>query len=221
MYNVSSPFSFPLCAALHQFFLSPCYIGILEYDEWSNHRQAWKLESAAIIEPPINFIVSSHSKGKRRWSTLTESLFDSNSAYMFSITPDCIFLYRPRWALIDKAYMHNTWRSSQSSYYLFRTNGNFCPSDYSNLLMDDLLNLSLHSYETVRAWVSNLLHLLYDENAFYLINCRVHMGMMHANSLEIYSDNLDFDAFFFLSFSFLIQLMSLEKQQLYKSRFHT
>ncbi|XP_022716623.1 proteasome activator subunit 4 isoform X5 [Durio zibethinus] len=40
--------------------------GSLEYDEWSNHRQAWKLESAAIIEPPINFIVSSHSKGKRR-----------------------------------------------------------------------------------------------------------------------------------------------------------
>lgn len=58
---------------------------------------------------------------------------------------------RPRWALIDKAYMHNTWRSSQSSYHLFRTNGNFCPSDHVNLLKDDLLNLSLHSYETVRA----------------------------------------------------------------------
>ncbi|XP_015881496.3 proteasome activator subunit 4 isoform X1 [Ziziphus jujuba] len=97
--------------------------GILEYDEWAHHRQAWKLESAAIIEPPINFIVSSHSKGKRR----------------------------PRWALIDKAYMHNTWRSSQSSYYLYHTDGNFCPSDHLNLLIEDLLNLSLHSYETVRA----------------------------------------------------------------------
>ncbi|XP_062170630.1 proteasome activator subunit 4-like [Alnus glutinosa] len=96
--------------------------GSLEYDEWSNHRQAWKLESASIIEPPINFIVSSHSKGKRR----------------------------PRWALIDKAYMHSTWRSSQSSYHLFRTSGNFHPSDHLNLLMDDLINLSLHSYETVR-----------------------------------------------------------------------
>jgi proteasome activator subunit 4 len=40
--------------------------GTSEYEEWSNHRQAWKLESAAIVEPPINFIVSSHSKGKRR-----------------------------------------------------------------------------------------------------------------------------------------------------------
>ncbi|GLT53719.1 hypothetical protein SLA2020_269720 [Shorea laevis] len=97
--------------------------GSLEYDEWSNHRQAWKLESASIIEPPINFIVSSHSKGKRR----------------------------PRWALIDKAYMHSTWRSSQSSYHLFRTSGNFHPSEHLILLMDDLLNLSLHSYETVRA----------------------------------------------------------------------
>ncbi|GLT79522.1 hypothetical protein SLA2020_510070 [Shorea laevis] len=96
--------------------------GSLEYDEWSNHKQAWKLESAAIIEPPINFIVSSHSKGKRR----------------------------PRWALIDKAYMHSTWRSSQSSYHLFRTSGNFSPSDHVTLLMDDLLKLSLHSYETVR-----------------------------------------------------------------------
>ncbi|KAL8462064.1 hypothetical protein ACS0TY_033224 [Phlomoides rotata] len=96
--------------------------GSSEYEEWSNHRQAWKLESTAIVEPPINFIVSSHSKGKRR----------------------------PRWALIDKAYMHNTWRSSQSSYHLFRTSGNMLPSDHVILLMDDLLNLSLHSYETVR-----------------------------------------------------------------------
>ncbi|KAF7816036.1 proteasome activator subunit 4-like [Senna tora] len=96
--------------------------GSLEFDEWSSHRQAWKLESAAIIEPPINFIVSSHSKGKKR----------------------------PRWALIDKAFMHNTWRSSQASYHLYRMSGNYCPSDHVTLLMDDLLNLSLHSYETVR-----------------------------------------------------------------------
>uniref|UniRef100_A0A2P2M9I2 Proteasome activator Blm10 middle HEAT repeats region domain-containing protein n=1 Tax=Rhizophora mucronata TaxID=61149 RepID=A0A2P2M9I2_RHIMU len=96
--------------------------GSLEYDEWSNHRQAWKLESAAIIEPPTNFIVSCHAKGKKR----------------------------PRWALIDKAYMHSTWRSSQSSYHLFRASGNFFPSDHAVLLMDDLLSLTLHSYETVR-----------------------------------------------------------------------
>ncbi|XP_073268925.1 proteasome activator subunit 4 isoform X1 [Populus alba] len=97
--------------------------GSLEYEEWSNHRQAWKLESAAILEPPMNFIVSSHSRGKKR----------------------------PRWALIDKAYMHSTWRSSQSSYHQFRSSRNFSPPDHTILLMDDLLNLSLHSYETVRA----------------------------------------------------------------------
>ncbi|XP_077217554.1 proteasome activating protein 200 isoform X2 [Tasmannia lanceolata] len=97
--------------------------GSLEYDEWSNHRQAWKLESAAIIEPPSNFIVSSHARGKKR----------------------------PRWALIDKAYMHNTWRSSQSAYHLYRTNSNLSPSEHVVRLMDDLLNLSLHNYETVRS----------------------------------------------------------------------
>jgi proteasome activator subunit 4 len=45
--------------------------GSLEYEEWSNHRQAWKLESAAILEPPMNFIVSSHSRGKKRQEVLS------------------------------------------------------------------------------------------------------------------------------------------------------
>lgn len=97
--------------------------GSLEYDEWSNHRQAWRLESSAIIEPSINFIDQSHSRGKKR----------------------------PRWALIDKAYMHNTWRSSQSSYHLYRTISDISPPELLTLLMKDLLTLSLHSYETVRA----------------------------------------------------------------------
>lgn len=96
--------------------------GSSEYEEWTNHRQAWKLESVAIKEPPVNFIVPSRSKGKKR----------------------------PRWALIDKAYMHNTWRTSQSSYHLFRTIKNVAPSDSVNLLLDDLLSLSVHSYDTVR-----------------------------------------------------------------------
>ncbi|GMH05877.1 hypothetical protein Nepgr_007717 [Nepenthes gracilis] len=97
--------------------------GSLEYDEWSHHKQAWKFESSAIVEPTVNFITSSHAKGKRR----------------------------PRWALIDRAYMHNTWRASQSSFHLYRTSANVSPSDFVILLMDDLLNLALHSYETVRS----------------------------------------------------------------------
>ncbi|XP_073279916.1 proteasome activator subunit 4-like isoform X2 [Primulina huaijiensis] len=100
-----------------------------EYEEWSNHKQTWKLESTAIVEPPINFILSSHCKGKRR----------------------------PRWALIDKAYMHNTWRSSQSSYHLYRTSGNIFPSDHLTLLMGDLLKLALHNYETVRGMATKCL----------------------------------------------------------------
>ncbi|XP_073098688.1 proteasome activator subunit 4 isoform X3 [Elaeis guineensis] len=96
--------------------------GSLEYEEWSNHIQAWKLESAALIEPPCNFIVFPHAQGKKR----------------------------PRWALIDKAYVHNTWRSSQSSYHQFRTDSNISPSEHVTVLMEDLLDLSLHNYETVR-----------------------------------------------------------------------
>lgn len=69
---------------------------------------------------------------------------------LWQLTSIIIFPSRPRWALIDKAFMHNTWRSSQSSYHIFRTNGNFGPPEHVNLLVDDLLNLSLHSYETVR-----------------------------------------------------------------------
>ncbi|ONK69303.1 uncharacterized protein A4U43_C05F21440 [Asparagus officinalis] len=97
--------------------------GSLEYEEWSNHVQAWKLESAALIEPPCNFIVSSHAQGKRR----------------------------PRWALIDKAYMHNIWRASQSSYHKFRTDNNLSPSEHLIPLVEDLLDLSVHNYETVRS----------------------------------------------------------------------
>ncbi|XP_042003843.1 proteasome activator subunit 4-like [Salvia splendens] len=97
--------------------------GNAEYEEWYNHRQA--LESTVVVEPPVNFIVSSHLKGKRR----------------------------PRWALTEKAYMHNTWRSSQSSYHLFRTSRNMFASKHVTVLMDDLLKLCLYSYESVR-WLA-------------------------------------------------------------------
>ncbi|XP_057472456.1 proteasome activator subunit 4-like isoform X2 [Actinidia eriantha] len=129
-----------------------------EYDEWSNHRQAWKLESAAIIEPPINFIVLSHSRGKRR----------------------------PRWALIDKAYMHSTWRSSQSSYHLFRTSGNISPSDYAMLLMDDLLNLSLHNYETVRILAGKALLKMMKRWPLMISKCVLSLteNLRNPNSLE-------------------------------------
>lgn len=70
-----------------------------------------------------------------------------------------MFYYRPRWALIDKAYMHNTWRSSQASYHLSRMSGNMFPADHVVLLLDDLLNLCLHSYETVRRLVKQFFHL--------------------------------------------------------------
>ncbi|XP_074557062.1 uncharacterized protein LOC141813056 [Curcuma longa] len=41
------------------------HAGSLEYDKWPRQNQAWKLESAATIEPPCNFIISSHARGKK------------------------------------------------------------------------------------------------------------------------------------------------------------
>ncbi|KAJ3694711.1 hypothetical protein LUZ60_000088 [Juncus effusus] len=103
--------------------------GSLEYDEWLNHIQAWKLESASIVESSSNFITSSHSSGKKR----------------------------PRWALVDRAYLHNTWRASQASYHKYRNETNIIPSELTVLLSEDLLELSLHNYETVRGYAARTL----------------------------------------------------------------
>uniref|UniRef100_A0A0E0E157 Proteasome activator complex subunit 4 C-terminal domain-containing protein n=1 Tax=Oryza meridionalis TaxID=40149 RepID=A0A0E0E157_9ORYZ len=117
--------------------------GSLEYEEWSSHFQAWKLESASIIEPPCNFIIPFHSQGKKR----------------------------PRWALVDKAHLHNTWRSSQSSYHRYRTNADVSPSSLMVNLMNDLLDLSLHNYETVRSYSGRSLSKLLKRWPSLISNC--------------------------------------------------
>ncbi|XP_062228827.1 proteasome activator subunit 4 [Phragmites australis] len=117
--------------------------GSLEYEEWSSHVQAWKLESAAIIEPPCNFIVPFHTQGKKR----------------------------PRWALVDKAHLHSTWRCSQSSYHRYRTNVDVSPSGLMINLMNDLLDLSLHNYETVRSYAGRSLMKLLKRWPSLISNC--------------------------------------------------
>lgn len=117
--------------------------GSLEYQEWSSHVQAWKLESASIIEPPCNFIVPFHTQGKKR----------------------------PRWALIDKANLHSTWRCSQSSYHRYRTNADVSPSGLMISLMNDLLDLSLHNYETVRLYAGRSLTKLLKRWPPLISNC--------------------------------------------------
>ncbi|KAL6909678.1 hypothetical protein ACP4OV_001337 [Aristida adscensionis] len=117
--------------------------GSLEYEEWSSHVHAWKLESAAIIEPPCNFIVPFHAQGKKR----------------------------PRWALVDKANLHNTWRCSQSSYHRYRTNADVSPSDLMINLMNDLLDLSIHNYETVRSYAGRSLTKLLKRWPSLIPNC--------------------------------------------------
>uniref|UniRef100_A0A0A9C281 Binding n=1 Tax=Arundo donax TaxID=35708 RepID=A0A0A9C281_ARUDO len=117
--------------------------GSLEYGEWSSHVQAWKLESAAIIEPPCNFIVPFHTQGKKR----------------------------PRWALVDKSHLHSTWRCSQSSYHRYRTNVDVSPSGLMINLMNDLLDLSLHNYETVRSYAGRSLTKLLKRWPSLISNC--------------------------------------------------
>lgn len=60
------------------------------------------------------------------------------------------FHSRPRWALVEKVHMHNTYRASQSSYHKFRANENLSPSNHMMYLMQDLLELSLHNYDGIR-----------------------------------------------------------------------
>ncbi|KAG2611165.1 proteasome activator subunit 4-like isoform X2 [Panicum virgatum] len=117
--------------------------GSLEYLEWSRHLQAWKVESASIIEPPCNFIVPFHAQGKKR----------------------------PRWALVDKANLHSTWRCSQSSYHRYRTNAEVSPSGLMTDLMNDLLDLSLHNYEIVRSYAGRSLTKLLKRWPSLISNC--------------------------------------------------
>ncbi|XP_078443427.1 proteasome activating protein 200 isoform X2 [Wolffia australiana] len=106
--------------------------GGMEFEEWSNHLHSWMYESASTIEPPCNFIIPSSVQGKKR----------------------------PRWAIIEKVYVHNIWRSSQSSYHKFRTNTKLSPSPCLVLLLEDLLRLSLHQYESVRLAAKTLLKIV-------------------------------------------------------------
>jgi proteasome activator subunit 4 len=70
--------------------------------------------------------------------------FDCKSFFFFASV-------RPRWALVDKAHLHNTWRCAQASYQRYRTNADVSPSSIMVTMVNDLLDLSLHNYETVRS----------------------------------------------------------------------
>ncbi|KAJ3677567.1 hypothetical protein LUZ60_003291 [Juncus effusus] len=95
--------------------------GSKEYEEYCG-KDRRVLNADSLMEPPFNFIHSSHSQGHKR----------------------------PRWVLVERSYMNNIWRASQSSYHKFRIEKNIIPSEYIAHLMQDLLTLSLHNYKGVR-----------------------------------------------------------------------
>ncbi|XP_031478674.1 proteasome activator subunit 4-like isoform X3 [Nymphaea colorata] len=115
--------------------------GSMEYER-SNNLRDWDLD-ASIIEPPVNFIIHSCFEGKKR----------------------------PQWVLANKVHMHNTWRSSQSSYHLFHVNDKILPSKYFETLMDDLLNLSLHNFKIVRVVAVEALQKMFKRFPSLVVKC--------------------------------------------------
>ncbi|KAJ3677568.1 hypothetical protein LUZ60_003292 [Juncus effusus] len=116
--------------------------GSTEYGEYCG-KETTVLNSHSLLEPPFNFIHSSHSQGHKR----------------------------PRWALVEESYMHNIWRASQSSYHKFRINKNIIPSEYIIHLMQDLLTLSLHNYEGVRFLAAKSVSVMLKRYPSLISNC--------------------------------------------------
>ena len=87
----------------------------------------------------------------RKKEVCLSEFVDSDSSMCIVIEVLNFVSIRPRWALVDKANLHSTWRCSQSSYHRYRTNAEVSPSGLMTDLMNDLLDLSLHNYEIVRS----------------------------------------------------------------------
>jgi hypothetical protein len=87
----------------------------------------------------------------RKKEVFLSEFVDSDSSIWIVIEVLHFVSIRPRWALVDKANLHSTWRCSQSSYHRYRTNAEVSPSGLMTDLMNDLLDLSLHNYEIVRS----------------------------------------------------------------------
>lgn len=98
--------------------------GSVEYHSYLHMKGVWDESARLLTEPCTNFINNSFSSAKRR----------------------------PWWLIVERAFVHNLWRASQSGYRCFKEKeiGLSVPSQISYLL-NDLLKLSLHSYSSVRS----------------------------------------------------------------------
>lgn len=100
--------------------------GALEFDDWL----AWRSSSRSFLEPQINLITGSYTKGQRR----------------------------PQWFLIEKVYLHSEWRASQAGYRPYTSSSKVLSAPTHVVrLSGDLLKLSLHNYDTVRGQAANTL----------------------------------------------------------------
>eukprot|EP00250_Pteridium_aquilinum_P022210 c25325_g1_i2 orf=249-5699(+) len=98
--------------------------GSVEYHSYLHIKGDWDESARLLTEPCTNFINNTFSSAKRR----------------------------PWWLVIERAFVHNLWRASQSGYrgYKEKEIGLSVPSQIFYLL-NDLLKLSLHSYSGVRS----------------------------------------------------------------------
>ncbi|KAH7373268.1 hypothetical protein KP509_17G047600 [Ceratopteris richardii] len=97
--------------------------GSVEYHAYLHMKGVWDENSRLLTEPCTNFITKSFSSSKRR----------------------------PWWFIVERAFIHNLWRASQSHYRCYKENEiGLSVSPHVVLLLDDLLKLSLHSYNSVR-----------------------------------------------------------------------
>ncbi|MCO5560813.1 hypothetical protein L7F22_014433 [Adiantum nelumboides] len=98
--------------------------GSVEYHAYLHMKGVWDESARLMTEPCTNFINNTFSSSKRR----------------------------PWWLVVERAFVHNLWRASQSGYRCFKEKeiGLSVPSHIFYLL-NDLLKLSLHSYNSVRS----------------------------------------------------------------------
>ncbi|KAI5078578.1 hypothetical protein GOP47_0006249 [Adiantum capillus-veneris] len=98
--------------------------GSVEYHFYLHMKGVWDENARLLTEPCTNYINNTFSSSKRR----------------------------PWWLVVERAFVHNLWRASQSGYRCYKEKeiGLSVPSHIFYLL-NDLLKLSLHSYNSVRS----------------------------------------------------------------------
>lgn len=98
--------------------------GSIEYHSYLHMKGVWDESARLLTEPCTNFVNNTFSNAKRR----------------------------PWWLVVERTFVHNLWRASQSGYRCYHEKEiGLSVSSHVLYLLNDLLKLSLHSYSSVRS----------------------------------------------------------------------